>query len=225
MTKPREYPSPKDNAAMNTSPIERLITHPRRGWIVTTATFVTALLFLLPAVDSYNLEKARLDEISVELDKSRTEITRFESWQHRIEEQGELLNQLEARAFIGPQVEAFRTELVDLIRKSDCTMRRVRLSEPSYRGWMAEHDDPLLDQPPHDAEGETPYYLETRHLALSVEGALDRIQKLLGELHATNRLVHSAAMTIHRADGESDNVSIDIDLVLFNLLLKSAVET
>jgi hypothetical protein len=142
---------------MNTSPIERLITHPRRGWIVTTATFVTALLFLLPAVDSYNLEKARLDEISVELDKSRTEITRFESWQHRIEEQGELLNQLEARAFIGPQVEAFRTELVDLIRKSNCTMRRVRLSEPSYRGWMAEHDDPLLDQPPHDAEGETPY--------------------------------------------------------------------
>lgn len=210
---------------MNSSPIERLITHPRRGWIVTTATFVAALLFLLPAIDSYNLEKARLDEISVELDRSRTEITRFESWQHRIEEQGELLKQLEARAFIGPQVEAFRTELVDLIRKSDCTMRRVRLSEPSYRGWMAEHDDPLLDQPPHDAEGETPYYLETRHLALSVEGALDRIQKLLGELHATERLVHSASMSIRRADGEADNVSLDIDLVLFNLLLKTAVET
>jgi hypothetical protein len=210
---------------MNNSPIERLITHPRRGWIVTTVTFVTGLLFLLPAIDSYNLEKARLDEICVELDKSRTEITRFESWQHRIEEQGELLKQLEARAFIGPQVEAFRTELVDLIRKSDCTMRRVRLSEPSYRGWLADNDDPLLDQPPHNAEGETPYLLETRHLALSVEGALDRIQKLLGELHATDRLVHSASMSIRRADGGSNNVSLDIDLVLFNLLLKSAVET
>jgi hypothetical protein len=101
----------------------------------------------------------------------------------------------------------------------------VRLSEPSYRGWLAENDDPLLDQPPNGAEGETPYFLETRHLALSVEGALDRVQKLLGELHATDRLVHSGAMTIRRSDGASDNVSLDIDLVLFNLLLKSAVET
>ena len=90
---------------------------------------------------------------------------------------------------------------------------------------MICHTRPGLDQPPHDAEGETPYYLETRHLALSVEGALDRMQKLLGKLHATDRLVHSAAMTIRRADGESNNVSLDIDLVLFNLLLKSAVET
>ena len=104
-------------------------------------------------------------------------------------------------------------------------MRRGRLSEPSYRGWLADNDDPLLDQPPHNAEGETPYLLETRHLALSVEGALDRIQKLLGELHATDRLVHSASMSIRRADGGSNNVSLDIDLVLFNLLLKSAVET
>ena len=209
---------------MNYSSIERLITHPRRRWIVTTATFVTGLLFLLPAVDYYNLETSRLDEICVELDKSRTEITRFESWQHRIEEQQELLRQLEARAFVGTQVEDFRTELVNLIRESDCTMRRVRLSEPSYRGWLAENDDPLLDQPPHGAEGETPYYLETRHLSLSVEGALDRVQKLLGELHATDRLVHSAAMTIRRADGAPDNVSLDLDLVLFNLLLKSEDE-
>lgn len=209
---------------MNDSPLERFITHPKRNWIVTTVTFVTGLLFLLPSVDAYNLEQSRLDELSAELEQAHENIASFKSWQQRIEQQREMLEELESRAFVGAEVEAFRSGLVNLVRESECTMRRVRLSEPRYRAWMARNDDPLLDRPPTHAEGETPYFLETRQLALSVEGHLDRVQNLLGKLHATERLVHSAAISVRQVDGASEEVALDLDLVLFNLVLKSSVE-
>ncbi|MHC4876507.1 MAG: hypothetical protein ACYTGL_08410 [Planctomycetota bacterium] len=204
--------------------VDRLITHPRRRWIVTTGTLLSGLLFLLPAVDSFSQERSRYAELSEKLDASRELIDQKDHWQKRLQEQQERLQHLESCSVTEDELNDYRNWVTECVRHNGCQMRRIHVGEPVYRPWMKTNDDPTEDRPPVDAEGETPWMLETRELTISVEGELGHINVLLDELHTTDVLAHSSGVSVRRRDDAASNVGLDLNLVLMNLVRKSAVE-
>ncbi|MBI1314718.1 hypothetical protein GC176_25780 [bacterium] len=206
---------------MEHSTIDRLITHPRRRWIVTTGTLLSGLLFLLPAVDSFSQERSRYAELSEQLDASRTLIAEKGQWEQRLQEQRQRLEHLEACSVTEDELNDYRTWVTECVRHNGCRMRRIQVAEPVYRPWLNENDDPTTDRPPVNAEGETPWLLEKRQLTISVEGELADVNRLLDELHTTDVLAHSSGVSVRRVDGTPSGVSLDLNLVLMNLVRKS----
>ena len=204
--------------------IDRLITHPKRRWIVTTGTLLSGLLFLLPAVDSFSQERSRYAELSEELKASRTLIGEKDHWQQRLQEQQQRLEHLEACSVTEDELNDYRNWVTECVRHNGCRMRHINVGEPVYRPWMNQNDDPKADRPPADAEGETPWLLENRELTISVEGDLNHINELLDELHTTDVLAHSSGVSVRRIDGTASGVALDLNLVLMNLIRKSDVE-
>ena len=210
---------------MKDSLLDRVITHPKRGWIVTTVTMVSGALFLLPAVESFNAVRSKRDDLKAELTDAQQQVSRLPVWKQHLDDKRETATQLEAKAFDGSRDGKFRSQIVELVRQSGCTMRRIHLGDDRYREWLGTGDDPLEDRPPSRAKGETPYYLETQQLTVSVEGNLTSAQQLLSQVLATDRLMHAASVSIRHADSGFGNVSLDLELLLFNLVLKSTVDT
>ncbi len=204
--------------------LDRLITHPKRRWIVTTGTLLSGLLFLLPAVDSFSQERSRYADLSAELDAAREVIAGKDQWQQRLQEQQERLEHLEACSVTEDELNDYRNWVTECVRHNGCQMRRIHVDEPVYRPWMNENDNPMEDRPPVDAEGETPWLLENRELTISVEGELSHVNKLLDELHTTDVLAHSSGVSVRRIDGTASTVALDLNLVLMNLIRKSDVE-
>ena len=204
--------------------IDRLITHPKRRWIVTTGTLLSGLLFLLPAVDSFSQERSRYAELSEELKASRTLIGEKDHWQQRLQEQQQRLEHLEACSVTEDELNDYRNWVTECVRHNGCQMRRIHVGEPVYRPWMKENDNPMVDRPPVDAEGETPWLLENRELTISVEGELSHVNELLDELHTTDVLAHSSGVSVRRIDGTASTVALDLNLVLMNLIRKSDIE-
>lgn len=204
--------------------LDRLITHPKRLWIVTTGTLLSGLLFLLPAVDSFSQERSRYAELSEQLDAARELIAGKDHWQQRLQEQQRLLEHLEACSVTEDELNDYRNWVTECVRHNGCQMRRIHVGEPVYRPWMKENDNPMVDRPPVDAEGETPWLLENRELTVSVEGELSHVNELLDELHTTDVLAHSSGVSVRRIDGTASTVALDLNLVLMNLIRKSDVE-
>lgn len=209
---------------MNQSPFDRFLTHPKRGWAVTTATLVAGLIFLLPAVDSFRAAGLRHRELQAQLDEATTQVGNLTRWETRRQQETEALAKLASQRFPEEKIDAFRAQMVDLVHRTECTMRRIRLSDPKYRDWMKEGDDPRLDHPPAGAEEPTPYFLQTRQLSLSAEGTLDRVQQLLEELQKTEGLVHSTSVSIRRSETKPQEVALDLELEFFDLVRKADVE-
>ena len=209
---------------MDYSSIDRLITHPKRRWIVTTGTLLSGLLFLLPAVDSFSQERSRYAELSEQLNAARELIAERDHWQQRLEEQRLRLEHLEACSVTEDELNDYRNWVTDCVRHNRCRMRRIHVDRPVYRPWMNENDNPLEDRPPVDAEGETPWLLENRELTISVEGELSHVNKLLDELHTTDVLAHSSGVSVRRIEGTASAVSLDLNLVLMNLIRKSDIK-
>ena len=202
--------------------LQRLITHPRRGLIVMTVTLLAGLLFLLPAIDSYQHAGSRLSDLAAELDSHHDDISRLETWRSRCEEQRKQVAILEARAIATDELDGLRSRLVDVVHQSRCTLRRISIGEPRLRDWMNEGDNPLEDRPPEGATGETPYLLETRQLALIAEGPLGEVKQLLAALEKTDGLIHAATMTVRQADHADGVIALEINMVLMNLVDKPA---
>lgn len=210
---------------MHNSPVDRFVQHPRRRWIVGAATFVVGLIFLLPAVDSFSAGCSRRNELLTHLEADREEFARLPEWRRRFAEQSAHLKELQSHCLSDETTETFRSELVELEHREHCTLRRIHIDEPRLRDWLREGDHPLDDRPPKDAEGETPFYLKSRSLTLSVEGPLARIHELLEEIRATDRLVHSSSVSIRPVEGASGTVAVDLELMLFDLVRKPDEET
>lgn len=209
---------------MNSSPIDRFMRHPRRRWIITAATFVVGLIFLLPAVDSFTAACSQRQELLAQLEADRSELARLPEWERRLRERSKQLRELKLRCLTDETTEAFQSELVELEHREHCNLRRIHIDQPRLRDWLGDEDHPLQDRPPEGTEGETPYYLKSRSLMLSVEGPLTRIHELLREIQSTDQFVHSSLVSIRPAEGNSGTVTLDLELLLFDLVRKQGQE-
>jgi len=210
---------------MSSLNIDRYFTHPKRWLFVTTATFGVGALFLLPAFDSLQSARSRHAELQSQLEERQAEVARLSLWRKKLSEQQAKLNEFEQRAFGEAEAEQFRTQLGELTRRSGCTMRRIRLTDSRLREWKAEKDDPLAERSPADAKGETPFLLKSQPLVMSVEGKLSAVQELLNSIPMTDRLLQVGNVSIKQAEGNPRLVSLELEFVLFDLVLKEAAKS
>lgn len=207
---------------MSSLNLDRFFTHPKRWLFVITATFITGALFLLPAMDSLQSARSKHDEIQSQLDQRVADVSRLNLWSKKLTDQKAKLVEFEQCAFGEAQAEQFRTQLADLARRSGCTMRRIRLTDARTREWKAQYDDPTaLDRSPAQAKGDTPYLLKSQQLALSVEGKVSAVQDLMKSIPTHERLLQVGSMSIKQADGNPQLVTLDLEFVLFDLVMKS----
>ena len=206
---------------MSSLNIDRYFTHPKRWLFVTTATFIVGALFLLPAIDSLQSARTKHAEMQAQLDQRVADVARLDLWKTKLSEHKAKLVEFEQRAFAEQQAEQFRSQLAELTRRSGCTMRRIRLSDARNREWKATGDDPLLERSPAQAKGDTPFVLKSQQLSMSVEGKLSAIQELMTSVSTDDRLLQVGSVSIRQVDGNPKLVSLDVEFVLFDLVLKA----
>lgn len=206
---------------MSSLNLDRYFTHPKRWLFVTTVTFGVGALFLLPAFDSLQSARTQHAELQSQLEQRQAEVSRLSLWQKKLTEQKAKLSEYEQRAFGDAAAEHFRSQLGELTRRSGCTMRRIRLNDARLRDWKAEKDDPLAERSPADAKGETPFVLKTQPLVVSVEGKLSAVQELLKSIPTDDRLLQVGNVSIKQVEGNPKLVALEVEFVLFDLVMKS----
>src|SRR3954467_2455449 len=106
-----------------------IVEHPKRGWIVITATFVIGVVFTWPAVDYYFAAAANHRQLVAEVETGIATASRLGLYQNQLEKQTEKLGSLEARTLSPDKIERFRNQVTEWVKESGCQLRRVKLAE------------------------------------------------------------------------------------------------
>ena len=148
-----------------------IVEHPKRGWIVITATFVIGVVFTWPAVDYYFAASANYRQLVSEVEEGTATATRLELYQNQLQKQTEKLRSFQERALSGEQIESFRGQMTEWVKASDCKLRRIKLSDPQLRPWY-EDDHPLETRARTEKDTKTPFKLRQQSLNLLVTGPM-----------------------------------------------------
>jgi hypothetical protein len=82
-----------------------------------------------------------------------------------------------------------------------------------------KEDDPLsaLKASKDAKKGKTPFTLERRNVVLLVDGSMEGLQKLLGQLHEDDSMAYLHRLELQPTSRESGKVTLHIELWLFAL--------
>ena len=202
---------------MNDSLLRSFCESTHRKLIVVIGTTLFGLVVLFPLVDDYFDKERDRSTLTDDLGRARqTEAGLAES-----EKQvAEILAQLEAidsRAVSSESVSAYRSKIVELVRRSGCQVRRFDVSAPLRRPWL-KLDDPLETKtPPNAKQRKTPFTLERRNVVLLVDGSMQSLQDLLGELYNDDTFAHLQRAALQAANRGGDQVTMEIEMWLFAL--------
>lgn len=193
-----------------------LVDHPRRGLFVIILTSVLALVTVWPVVDEYFVLVDDCARTELSIVEAQQEIESVASLRRTAAEQAAKVAKLRGQMLVVEDVHKFSSRLVELTRQADCQMRRVDLGEVHKRKWF-EDDNPLQPQPPQAGAKETPYELRTQRVGMSISGPMDRVQALLGELHALDKFAHTQSIHLRPSSDDRGEVNLDLDLLFFDL--------
>jgi hypothetical protein len=194
-----------------------IVEHPKRGWIVITATFVIGVVFTWPAVDYYFAAAANHRQLMSEVEEGTATASRLELYQNQLQKQTEKLRTLQERALSGDKVESFRGQVTEWVKASGCQLRRIKLADPQLRPWY-EDDHPLETRPRTEKDTKTPFKLRQQSLNLLVTGPMDRVSDFLARLGEQDLLLHTGNLLLRRNPEQPQDVEMDLDLILFDLV-------
>jgi len=194
-----------------------VVEHPKRGWIVITATFVIGVVFTWPAVDYYLAAAANRQKLLAEVEEGAATANRLGLYQKQLERQTEKLRTLEDRAMSPEKVEDFRNQVTEWAKESGCQLRRVKLAEVQIRPWY-DDDHPLDVKPRTDKDTKTPFKLRQQSLNLLVTGPMERVSEFLARLSEQDLLLHTGNLQLRRNTEDPHVVEMDLDLILFDLV-------
>jgi hypothetical protein len=202
------------------------LEHPRRGLFVIIVTCVVGLLTVWPVVDEYFVLADDRSQAELSIAEAQQEIGEIDGLRKAAEEQEKTVKELREQLLEVDDVHNFSSKLVELTRTAGCQLRRVDIGEVQKRKWI-ENDHPLHPAATNTQTKETPYELRTQKMGLSITGPMDRIQSLLGELHAIKKLVHTQSIQLKPATDDRSEVNLDLELLFFDLkrLRKTAPPT
>jgi hypothetical protein len=203
--------------------LRKMLTHPKRWWGVLIGSFGILLLFGLPLSDKYNELSGQRAELESALAQGKSLTQRAALYQKQTEKKKVELHGLEVQAISLEQVQRFRNAIVDLARDTGCTMRRIKLAEPSKRDWF-EVDQPLQNRPHSDKEQKSPFKLQTQQLTVQVTGPLASISELLGKLMGMERMYEMSNFVLRRSTEDQNLVELDLELQLFDLVKSETSE-
>ncbi len=202
---------------MNESPLRKFCESKHRKLIVAIVTTLFGLLVLIPLVDENFGKRESHNTLNEELDRTRLTAEGLPEIEKQVAEIVEKLAAVESRAISGNTVSSYRSKVVDMIRKADCQMRRFDVSTATRRAWLKK-DNPLEITVSKGAKSKkTPFSLERRNVVLLVDGTMENVRELLGQLHKDDSLAYLHRLELQSTARGSEQVTLEIELWLFAL--------
>ena len=204
------------------SGLRDMLAHPARRVIVIIVTFVAALVTVWPAADLYNTKCRRQETLRFELDQIQQQIAHWDELESQSEQLGEQLRNWKKRTVSTSEIHQFRGQLVEMARQTRCQVRRLNVTPGRQQPWR-KHDDPTKPsflQPTVDGGQAHPYQLATQHVSLTVSGAMQSVRELLARMHAGNHIVHTKSLSINPSDSQGREVTLKMELILYDLVRK-----
>lgn len=198
--------------------LRQAVEHPKRGWIVITATFVIGVVFTWPAVDYYLAAAAHHRQLIGEVEEGTATAGRLKLYRDQLQRQGEKLALLQERTLSGDKIETFRNQVTEWVKSSGCQLRRVKLADAQLRPWY-EDDHPLETKVRTEKDGKkTRFKLRQQSLNLLVTGPMERVSEFLARLGEQELLLHTGNLLLRRNTEDPRTVELDLDLILFDLV-------
>ncbi len=200
--------------------IQQFLSHPYRRQAVIIVTLLTGLVVVWPAVDAYTMARTRRLAASTRLEQTNQDIGKLPRHVELFKKKQAELEKHNRRAVSEDAAQRIRNELVQLVRKTGCTMRRIRLGDASRRDWM-ENDSPVKGVDLVDPGRETPFQLISRQLSLSITGEIPQLHAFLAEMHKIDNTMHTRSISLERAGRSQGAATLDLDMVLFDFEKKA----
>lgn len=201
---------------MNESLLRAFCESRHRQLIVAIVTTVTALAVLVPLVDDYFDKRESRSTLTEELGRARETEKSLPAFEKRVAEMEEEVQALRERTVSDESVSQYRAELLELVRKAGCQMRRLEVSPSTPRPWL-ESDDPLQATAPVPSAKKSAFQLERRSLNLSVDGEMTNIHNLLEQLEQDQTIAYPKRVQLHAAGGRGATATLELELWLFAL--------
>lgn len=207
--------------------LRRFLTYEKRKEAVIIGTILVGLVVVWPATDVYIAARQRAQDVRVQREEAAVQIAKLPQFTRMRELKNNELVALTNRLVGGDAARKLQSDLMELGRKTRCTVLRAQLTDPSRRVWN-ENDHPVSGSRLRNTGGETPFQLETRQLSLSIEGPDENLYAFLEGLHGVDKVIHARAMAIkggNSAGGgkENENGTLDLNLLLFDLTKRETV--
>lgn len=200
--------------------LQQFLAYPYRKQAVIILTLLTGLVVVWPAVDGYIEARTLKSDASTKLAKTNEEITKLPRHTELFKKKQEELAALTRRTVKEDSAQRLRNDLVQLVRKAGCTMRRIRLDGATRRDWM-ENDSPVTGPDLVDPGQKTPFQLVSRQLSLSITGQMPKLHEFLAEIHKVDKTMHTRSITLQRAGRSKGVATLDLDMVLFDFEKKA----
>ncbi len=201
---------------MNESPIRRFCESPHRNLIVIIATTLFGVVVLVPPVDDYFDGKSRRNTLTEELESARRAAEDLPNVEKKVAGIKAELAMFESRAISRDSMSRYRTQVVEIVRKADCQVRRFDVSRPNQRPWMVQ-DNPLNLTVSQELKSKTPFTLERRNVVLLVDGTMESITQLLTQLYQEDSLAYLHRLELKASSRGGEQVSVEIEMWLFAL--------
>jgi Tfp pilus assembly protein PilO len=204
--------------------IRTIVEHPKRKLLVIILTFVTGVVFVLPAVEEYSAAQARQGTAREKLTEASGAAANLPQMQSALQKKKRELEELEQKAVSEKDVEHFRDELQKLIREVGCEMREVHIDEiPTKRPWMS-NDSSLNTVSSGNAGPETPFVLVQWNARLRIEGPMGSIYKFLTRVSQLDRFMHARLVDMKRSETDENQTQLRMEVTLFDLERKKAAK-
>jgi hypothetical protein len=201
---------------MNEKLLRNFCESNHRKLIVAIVTTLAGLLVLVPLVDDYFTKRESRRTLMDELDRARQTEKTLPTFEKRVAELEEGVSQQESRTVSKDSVSLYRTNLLDMVRKAGCQMRRLEVGGTAHRPWL-EEDDPLQPIAPMPTAKNTSFQLERHSINLSVDGEMTSIHNLLEQLEQDKTIAYPRRIQLHSAGGRGASATLELELWLFAL--------
>lgn len=200
--------------------LRRLLEGRSRRWSIIIVTVVLMLVCTLPIADRYFALRRSEAELSEQLLRAKDQVERTDEVRRKANAVSQQLMDMESRALLDENTQAFRQTLVNMTRKCGCQLRSLNMSDPQVREWHVG-DDPLskagAKRGNKDQGAATDYKLRKQPILLSVSGTLEQARSLLRELEGSGKLVYLANLSIRPSGDDRNKVVMELQIILFGL--------
>lgn len=202
---------------MNESLLRRFCESRHRKLIVVIGTTLFGLLVLIPLVDDYFDKSNSHSTLANDLDRARQTADGLPEIETEVAAIVAKLEAIDSRAVTGDSLSEYRSRVVELVRDAGCQVRRFDVSTPTRRPWLTD-DNPLETPASQPSKArKTPFALERRNVVLLVDGSMENLRGLLGELNKDDSLAYLHRLEMQAASRGGGQVTMELEMWLFAL--------
>jgi len=196
--------------------LDRALERPGQRAFVIIVIAAIGLTAVWTGADDYRAALSRRGILEQQLNDAEIARASLPQIKSQFEEARQTLTELRAQLVPTDEGHIFREKVIELARSAGCEVRRIHLAQGPSRPWRPEMN-PLTDAVSVRAAAASPFQLERQVLSLTVIGSLAGIVDLLDEMEATGKIAHTKRLTLKPDQTDRDVVTLDLELLLFNL--------